>query len=1640
MQAAKNPSAFVKKRKKVTPLPPSSAPKFKNETQTPIKPQNNKRQIIELPKDKAKACENLLRADNAALISLPNLQPEIEEMSTKQQDDEFTLKIKSQKSLSLWILKMEQRNVFRTSKRKRTNYDDENGEDDFELSSGHGFYVDRGFRETGSGAMTLICIHALSKRGTKAVVEVANFWAHMYAEVPESFLEILRRHPSGLDLLKDLLESKLAERERKTSDSRGHRGSSGCLIVGLDLVQAQDALFFRGIDSKSWFLHIQVATSSLIPAVREIMYRKGLFLEDCLPLLSAAYNEAHFYELSSAEGQIEFVPTASVLNKLSLISRLKFGLIENHPDFKFDAVLCCSLEAYRRLRLRFNISETCALRFLNKFLATKSIHGKTYEAVSWPEFCDKDADVVTNPHTLCVRLKKTEDFAGGKSPPSKAAEVEFEPDVVWGPLADACARKPGQPIIPCVWMPDPQLRRDILNFKALVFRLDSALERKVAQLASPAHGWLMSEIELLLIDHVLGSDAVEEVKSSTLYQFRWLVVVLNRNFQEKFVSRQGQFGQPVTTKLGYNFKVFECDVNFCLRFLVDKQLTGCSWFQIPEESYQATFVPLLAGEEADTARRDKGHWVIQVDARSLQPDKELNESRMLPLLTVLSFDIECKSSNGHFPTPEHNPVIAIGASIMQGCGGVGSSLPVTHTWCGCIGSVEFDKESCQKEQIGASLQLQAFPYEEKVREEFAIQLDELKALWSEVTTQTNSLDSMQEEGKLLRSALPDFFDRARMTRDRSAFLKRALNKIVRVTGNALMQGFTARFSKVLEKVLIRLEQEHKNAEKQLLRCFVALVQRVDPDIMIGWNILMFDVRYLLRRALTLEVPELFALGRNWKCANLEMSVYQTRAVGQQKRALASISGRVLIDGMTVFRAQEKMSSYTLGSVSTEVLKVTKLDIHHSQIHVLADGTPTMRRKLMMYLERDCVLPLQLFSKRQKLSNTIQLSCVCGCPIEDINNRGQSIRTKFLLLVKFKKRGMLMPFLQSRKKRVDPDTEDIQALECSEDQGDESAVDKNRNQYGGATVLPPARGFFDHPMATLDFNSLYPSIMRAQNICYSTLLRDNHVGKLSAPVGREQVYLYDVGKGILACFVRETVYVGVIPDIQTEMTEKRKAVKKEMQIAEARLATAKAAKDTKEIQDIETVLPNMDSQQLAIKVCSNSIYGYPTGYDFREVLLSAAVTFVGRQSILLAKTTVEKEFCKANGYAYDSRIVYGDTDSIFVVFGDKDLKTCIEHALKAQDCIAKVLKPPLFCEFEKIYKVAILHNKKRSSYCKLESFKDFLKTGKAEFKIKSSGLEDVRRDNCIYVRKCLTEANQILMSGEPDAVAKTIAHLQEKSLALLSGEVDLSELVFSANYGKLEYKVKSPAIAVAEKRRKRDPETAPMPGDRVKFTFIESGFGSKQRAFEVAEDPRHVVDMDLPLAYKHIFEAKFVPCMTRFMRAVLMPPGTVVPEEKKERDKVFKDLDDIVHKRIFQPLTTLQASRLVIHKRLPKSNTLYKFVTSQTRCVTPKCHNPLISSRERELLVCALCDAEPGRTEASRTLFCNRVKDLKQKAEELWNTCRKCDGLLLAEVGCSNDDCRIFYSRVTARKEAQRLTLVAQSGGLDFREQEERELF
>lgn len=55
--------------------------------------------------------------------------------------------------------------------------------------------------------------------------------------------------------------------------------------------------------------------------------------------------------------------------------------------------------------------------------------------------------------------------------------------------------------------------------------------------------------------------------------------------------------------------------------------------------------------------------------------------------------------------------------------------------------------------------------------------------------------------------------------------------------------------------------------------------------------------------------------------------------------------------------------------------------------------------------------------------------------------------------------------------------------------------EGNEDFMGATVIEPERGYYDVPIATLDFVSLYPSIMMAHNLCYTTFVTESEIRNL-----------------------------------------------------------------------------------------------------------------------------------------------------------------------------------------------------------------------------------------------------------------------------------------------------------------------------------------------------------------------------------------------------------------------------------------------------------------------------------------------------------------------------------------------------------------
>ena len=234
-------------------------------------------------------------------------------------------------------------------------------------------------------------------------------------------------------------------------------------------------------------------------------------------------------------------------------------------------------------------------------------------------------------------------------------------------------------------------------------------------------------------------------------------------------------------------------------------------------------------------------------------------------------------------------------------------------------------------------------------------------------------------------------------------------------------------------------------EKALLVAFLEWLADYDPDVLIGWNVVNFDLRYLQKTCDRLQLP--FELGRNHE------PVSWRQARDNPNRHFALVPGRVVLDGIELMRtATYSFENFSLDHVAQELLARGKLvddvDQRGEEITRLFE---TDKRALADYNLEDCKLVWDIFAKEQLIEFAIERSQLTGL---EMNRYGGSVAAfDFLYLPRLHRAGYVAPAL---------------------------GQNKVANLSPGGYVMDSIPGFYQH-VIVLDFKSLYPSIIRTFHV-------------------------------------------------------------------------------------------------------------------------------------------------------------------------------------------------------------------------------------------------------------------------------------------------------------------------------------------------------------------------------------------------------------------------------------------------------------------------------------------------------------------------------------------------------------------------------
>ena len=457
---------------------------------------------------------------------------------------------------------------------------------------------------------------------------------------------------------------------------------------------------------------------------------------------------------------------------------------------------------------------------------------------------------------------------------------------------------------------------------------------------------------------------------------------------------------------------------------------------------------------------------------------------------------------------------------------------------------------------------------------------------------------------------------------------------------------------------------HFEHEIPLIEGLCDLIMKSNPAILLGYNIFGFDFPYLDARL------KLYL--RDWRPCGLmkdqptfvNSRVWKSSAYGYMTIAPLEAEGRICIDMYPIIKRDHKLDRYTLDHVSKHFLNRGKHDVTAKQMfEIYAECKAAEEDGTIERIEK----------AKQEMAVVgaycLEDSCLCIDLLQKLNTWIMLIELATIVCVK-----VLHIFTQGQQLRVQ---NEVYQYAYREDY----VIDErpgSRDGFKGGHVQDPIPGRYRN-ILIFDFASLYPSIIRAFNICYTTLVSPEssipdemcHIlawselddNKKSPTFGQTKHYRYR--------FIKQEYYHGILPRMCDHLVEARNATRK--------LINPKN----------DPIYNNiLNQRQLGLKVTANSIFGALGVTEGRLPLPEGArsITAMGRVLIGMAAEHVRTK--------HEGMIVYGDTDSIMVDMGITDPNECIRIGEMLSKEITAIYPRPLSLEFERALAIGFFIKKKK----------------------------------------------------------------------------------------------------------------------------------------------------------------------------------------------------------------------------------------------------------------------------------------------------------------------------------------------------------
>ncbi|KAK6459617.1 uncharacterized protein RJT20DRAFT_89613 [Scheffersomyces xylosifermentans] len=759
----------------------------------------------------------------------------------------------------------------------------------------------------------------------------------------------------------------------------------------------------------------------------------------------------------------------------------------------------------------------------------------------------------------------------------------------------------------------------------------------------------------------------------------------------------------------------------------------------------------------------------------------------------------------------------------------------------------------------------------------------------------------------------------------------------------------------------RTQIEIFDNEVLMVNRLVNIVEVFDPDILSGYEINALSWGYIIERFRSVYDVNLLA--------DFSRGRYKTNGKfgdrwGYTHTSNIKISGRHLINVWRLLRHEMSLTSYSLENVSYHLLHQSLPKYSNFQLSQwLRSSKFSEVLVVFRYYIRKISLILKIIEVQELITRNVEHSRLIGIDFNSNFYRGSQYRIESILSRLAKSENLL---LNSPSKQQ---VFEMKPIECI------------------PLIMEPDSNFYKSPLVVLDFQSLYPSVMIAYNYCFSTLVgrlhnfkpNKNDFGYLKShylPPGL--IDLINKEGGITLSpngyvFVKSSIRKSILAKMLEEILNIRIKVKEVM----------KLFRDDKELTRL------YNARQLALKLIANVTYGY-TSATFSGRMpnpdVSDAIVSTGREIL-------SKSIDIINNGDYGARVVYGDTDSLFVYFPGKSKDDAFRIGRQIAQDITDQFPDPIKLKFEKVYHPCVLLTKKRYVGYSYEY------ESQTEPKFDAKGIETVRRDGIPAQQKIVEKSLRILF--ETKNLSKVKEYVLKQFYKISVNKISINDFCFAKEVRYGTYKNEAylpPGAIVANKKVEEDHRKEPQYKQRVPYVVIMDP--TKTRIKDRCMSPEDFMKSyktpnPYSLDYDYYITRVLIPPLERIFNLM----GVDVKAWYRELPK-FKNLQNKNNRTTANGVLNI-SNNIKSHSCLNCGENLSEFSPSKYICTDCK-------QQELELMTNLAMEQKVNEAKVlSMERLCERCVNRNFEGVGLYMDNSPSDD-------CVNNDCSVYYNKFKAK--------------------------